>query len=250
MGLGELENEPPELNEVLMTNYSRMPIFHYNEAEEMVHEASPGLYVPKWQSNPVLRKDPVNQNILSHALHGSFVQRCLDTGHAVLGNFENAPAGSIRHPNKTTALLATLRSFVEKEEVEYLGALFSMLYLPIFDTFGPNRQVVAVLQAIVHWRAFLRKILPDNVQGVTVVLENSCDGFYTYEINGRDAAVLGFGDSHDPKYDHYERVVFFDVEQTIVDGTENGLPIDLSACVYSLHVYPSQVSRPIIIAKN
>lgn len=215
MGLGNLEYGPPPLDEVLMTNFTRMEIFSYNDDGEKNIAAGPGPYLPKWQSSPLLKKDPVNDDILDdHSQHKVFAQKCIETGHAVLGNFENAPAGSIQHPNRTTALLATLRSFVEKKEVEYLGALFARLYLPIFDSFGQDREVVAVLHAIIHWRAYLRKLLPSNVMGVVAVLQNSCDGYFSYEINGQDAAVLGFGDLHDPKFNQYERVVYFDIERT------------------------------------
>jgi hypothetical protein len=242
MGLGGFEFKPPTIDEVLMTNMTPIPIFTYDDEMNLDVVTSPGPYLPKWQSNPVLKKDRVNQDLYRHPLHGINAQRCIESGYAVFGGFENSPPGSIRHDNTSTALLATLRSFVEKKEVEYLGALYATLNLPIFDSFRSNRKVVGVLKAIVHWRAYLRKIAAEKIQGVIVVLQNSCDGYFSYEINGAEAEVLGFGDQHDPMFNPFERTVSFDGSKVIDDGTEKGTPIDLSGCVYTLHVYPSEVS--------
>jgi hypothetical protein len=259
-GLRGFEHNPPPLDEVLMNNYTRKPIsFRINASSETIVDSGPGPYVPTWQTSPVLKKQQINDNLYRNPKHSHLVNRSIVEGKAVFGRFEYGVPGGINNTNSTTALLATLRSFVEKKEVGYLGALVVFVYFPIYENFDDvinqpsngsgedvsdtrqNRKVVGVLQNIVHWRAYLRYLLPSSIRGITVVLENTCDGFFTYTLFGAEANVTGFGDLHQPKFNKYERFAEFDVEKTVTDGTLEGTPVDLDSCNYVLHIYPSQV---------
>lgn len=91
------------------------------------------------------------------------------------------------------------------------------IYIPVFDLFNQTeRKAVAVMTSTIHWRKvsgalllaiscgmychscnsslfsamylqYFGKILPSNIKGIVVVLENSCEGAYTYEIHGRSS---------------------------------------------------------------
>jgi hypothetical protein len=81
----------------------------------------------------------------------------------------------------------SLLFYVHTGIVSYLGDPMANLYVPIYNGFNETtRTTVGILNAIVHWRSYFRKILPKNIQGITVVLENDCDGHFTYEINGKN----------------------------------------------------------------
>lgn len=68
--------------------------------------------------------------------------------------------------------------------VEYYGDPMAQIFLPIFDSFNrTTRKPVALITALVHWRAYFRDILPANIKGVDVVLENTCDGFFTFQVS-------------------------------------------------------------------
>jgi class 3 adenylate cyclase len=145
----------------------------------------------------------------------------------------------------------------EGEQVEYLGDPMAQFQIPVFDSFNETtRKPVAVMKSLIHWRHYFRNILPSNVHGVTVVLENECDGHYTYEINGKEAFVRGFGDLHDNKFDDYEMTAEFetDVDNILDDGTSAGINVTKGNCNYLVHVYPSEefygdyvTKRPIIV---
>ena len=85
--------------------------------------------------------------------------------------------------------------------VEHLGDPNVRFYMPVFDvTSYSQRRAVAVLTALVNWRAYFSDKLPDNINGITVVLSNNCrnasstdDGFFTYEIRASKANNVGFG---------------------------------------------------------
>ncbi|CAB9496580.1 Receptor-type guanylate cyclase gcy [Seminavis robusta] len=217
----------------------------FDESGAAVLESSfSEYYLPVWMTSPVLRTGLVNENQLSRTNFSvpqtEIASIVLDEEYAVIGGFTAASPGSIRSPSKRTALFATLRSIVEGKEVEYLGDPMANVYMPVFDSFNTTtRKAVAMMTAIVHWRSYFRNILPDNVNGIDVVLDNSCDGFFTYQIHGDEAFVVGVGDHHNPKFDEWRRDGFID-GSILHDGTASGLKLHKDGCQYSIHLYPSQ----------
>ena len=49
---------------------------------------------------------------------------------------------------------------------------------------GSLDTVIGYLFSIISWDNYLVNLLPVGVEGIIVVLRNSCDQAYTYEING------------------------------------------------------------------
>jgi class 3 adenylate cyclase len=72
-----------------------------------------------------------------------------------------------------------------------------------------------------------------------VILENTCDQMYTYQIDGTEARYIGAGDLHDPKYDYLEAKTIVD---SILDTTSGQLSDSSNEtnCVYKIRAYPSQ----------
>lgn len=197
----------------------------------------------------------VNENLFEDSEIAALARDCIETKSAVLGGFVTADPGPTSHSNPTTSFFATLRSIWEGEQVEYLGDPMSYLVMPIFDRLsGADRQVVAVLLSTIHWRWYLRGILPETNNGVHVVLENKCDGNFTYLLQGDEAYVVGFDDQHDQKFNKYHRAGTFQTE-FIKDGTAAGVPFNQEGCPYTFHVYATEsdsshymTNDPIIIA--
>ena len=148
----------------------------------------------------------------------------------------------------------------------------AQIFLPIFDSFNrTTRKPVALITALVHWRAYFRDILPANIQGVDVVLENTCDGFFTFQvssctsrrvtnymnkvslvflprpseqllrilcwkqISGDEAFVVGSGDHHNNKFNQWGRDGEFSAT-VLDDGTRDGLKLHQDGCNYKVHV--------------
>ena len=159
---------------------------------------------------------------------------------AVLGGFVSSPRGTTNYPNPTTLKFATLLSIWFGHEVEYEGDPMSNLFIPIFDKLdGSNRTVVGVLRSTIHWKSRMEDILPKTNPGITVVLENACDGNYTYLLRGDKVIVVGFGDLHDREFDAHEILGRF-VTENIDDGTSDGVPLNQVGCPYQFHIYPTQ----------
>jgi hypothetical protein len=239
------------MNEVLMNNRTSQPIYYRNDQAEILVAPGAAWYLPRWQTSPVLKKEPVNFDILNSQMkfHDE-AQASIAKQKAVMGKFEFAPAGPITDLNYTINNMATLRSFANKKVVNYLGAPFANFYIPIFDTLTMNqeRNVVAVVVSKLLLRQYLINILPPNVYGLTAVFEDSCSGNFTYEINGALADVMGPGNLYESKYEQFVRTRSFDANTTIYDGTAQGIGIDLDTCHYTMRVYPTQV-RNILLCK-
>lgn len=82
-------------------------------------------------------------------------------------------------------------------------------YHPVNRYIGNFTEVVAMLETVVGFDVSMRNLLPVSVNGMMVVLENTCNQTYTYRVDGPDAFFLGDGDHHDHSYDSYERQVDF-----------------------------------------
>jgi class 3 adenylate cyclase len=182
----------------------------------------------------------VNEDLFLNPGLATGAKQAIRTQNAFLGGFISGPAGSSSHAHPHTAFFATLRSIWEGEQVEYLGDPMAALQMPVFDSFNETTQKpVAVMTSLIHWRSYFRNILPSNINGVIAVLQNECDGNYTYEIHGKDALVKGFGDLHDHEFDNWRRTAQFGVS-ILEDGTSTGIKLDTGeGCNYFLHVYPS-----------
>jgi len=92
------------------------------------------------------------------------------------------------------------------------------------------------------WDTFFENVLPPNVNGMVVVLRNTCNQTFTFQINGRAVASLGEGDMHDEKYDFLRQDVSFtaSINEAYGSGSCLGAPMDEQGCQYSLSVYASK----------
>lgn len=73
------------------------------------------MYLPTWQTSPVLRTGLVNENLVRK--NGSAnLAPLVQAGYAGFGDFFGLEPGDIRSKTRETAQIATLRSFVEGKE--------------------------------------------------------------------------------------------------------------------------------------
>ena len=250
-----------------LPGHGRFPIYYLDSNEEDTVDNSEVDAMPIWQTSPVLKRNWANRNILrdpkvffnakTHDAYniGDEATRCMETGEVIFGGFDSAPPGGPEHEDFKTSFYATILSTAARSITEYLGDPMAYAYIPIFDSFNvEERKTVAVLLAAVNWGMLFRRILPENVRGVTLVIENSCDGMFTYEIDGEDVIPIGVGDLHDGEYSGLGASSVPRGGIHIEDGTVVGLKLNTDRCKYSAHVYPAQefyddhyTSTPLII---
>ena len=189
----------------------------------------------------------MNENMFRVSAYAAAAKACLEEEAVVLGGFDSAPAGDTSDPNRQTSLNAAMLSIAAKKEVVYHGDPMTNVFLPVFDSFkdgdtSTKRTAVAVIRAVLHWASYFKEILPPNVHGLVLVLDNGCDGTFTYRIDGLEVKSIGFGDHHRSKFDGMERSTSLTEGLQVAAGTRLGLRLNYgdSDCRYDLRVYPSQ----------
>lgn len=245
-GINDLEYEP-NVARSRLANWTKVDPLHYFDAEGIpFQEDAGGPYLPTWQTSPVFYTSYVNENMLRQSttsMPEQVLDVVLEEQQALLGGLLQAPPGRTDHANPQTAFFATLRSFSEGGQALYEGDPMANLYVPVFDNFLPQNQTttVAVISATFQWQDYFKNVLPSNVNGIVVVLDNHCDGYYTYELFGPDVVLKGSGDLHNPRFDQYQRKTAL-VMDRLDDGTDvGGVEVSHSDCIYTIHVYPSQM---------
>lgn len=196
---------------------------------------------PLWQSHPVIPAMPVNLNVMRFPQFGEAINATVRTGQALLGGFDVAPANQYDNTELTGYYFSSIISYREKKLSPYEGDPFSTTYVPIFDSFDrDNRTMVALLVTAIKWSSYFENIIPPGTGTLTVVLENTCDGAATYNINGPDVTFMGMGDKHEKEYADLVETTSFD--RLINAKGSEGLRITLNQewCAYSIRVYPTR----------
>jgi hypothetical protein len=209
-----------------------------------------GPYFPLWQESPHFGRDMTNFNVASYPAYAAYAKKSVETGKMTMSGLDTAVPGDINDPDLTTSFFARLLSFAADKPVDYLGDPMSSVFVPVFDSFDTTKKPTALIFSVFSWATHFEGLLPENTLGVVVVLENTCDGPFTYKVVGEEAEYMGKGDLHDLKFNGMERTMENDIlEASLGIGIHQGL------CSYSLRVYPSQelydeyhTSLPIIIA--
>jgi hypothetical protein len=188
-------------------------------------------------SSPVL----VGINMLRQPWSGDVATLSMKTGLVALGDFLTHHPGGTDSEDRVIVFIANLLIAAEGKPVEYQGDPYSNLYLPIFDSFEPNRKSVASLVAIIFWYRYFEGILPPTDDGILFVLK-SCTTSYSYVINGASVKFLGVGDKHDSTFDSMKKSTNFQNVTSIADSTREGLEFNKQHCPFEINVYPTKVN--------
>jgi len=204
-------------------------------------EDRPGPWLPVWQGYPLQEytRPLINYNILNGLRINNTFQTSLATLAPVL-SFAAFPS-----------TFESIDSKEEQKEVEWSSE--SIVIQPIFEevhSSGNNnadkKKVVGVVSVIIDWIFYFQNLLPDDVNGIIVVLQSSCFFDYageqigsdsiTYRIDGLNAKFLGQGDRHDTAYDDMEIAASFVNLKYDEDRIPDG------ACIPDLNIrlYPSK----------
>lgn len=148
---------------------------------------------------------------------------------------------------ETEAAQSLLAMFTDKLGLQYDGDPVSSIYVPIFNKFGSDREVVSIMAAHLYWQTLMTGSLPDadDTVGLVCVLENTCNSQFSYAIDGSRVRFLGQGDLHDEKYDPYMVQTGYGIisEKTHDDDKEG-------VCRYNVRVYPSVTLEAVHISRT
>lgn len=178
-----------------------------------------GIYVPVWQLGPV----PSNASVINLDLntHPSFkmtIFDVLDTNHEMLSDVVNLDF-LLKNSLLDHALDDHPRSYILQ---------------PVMEDFYNYSKVVGFLVADLKWQSFFVDLLPATVTGITIIVHGTCDGDFSYKIDGHEASFVAASDAHDTRYNEVERIFQF-AEFARYDGNQPDM-----GCNYTLSVFPTQ----------
>lgn len=199
----------------------------------------PLFYGTHRQSSPVTALDGINLNVRSFDT-GARAFADAEEGKLSLRGFMVSEPGNTSSSDFNTAWYSELLSTAAGKPVPYSGDPLSEAMYPIFSDFSGEKKVVAAMNFQFSWQTYFEGILPENSRAFVMVLENECDGAYTYQINGGEVVMAGIGDLHDPRFSSKNMSTYLQDGLTIHDGSRTGVELTQQGCPYSLHVYPSQ----------
>jgi len=75
------------------------------------------------------------------------------------------------------------------ENVSATNNPHSYIYEPVYKEINNDRsEVVGQLIAYLAWDKYMVDLLPDGVNNITVVLKNTCNQSYTYDVRGNSVS--------------------------------------------------------------
>jgi class 3 adenylate cyclase len=197
----------------------------------------PGPYQVVWQSSPLVPTHGTNLDIRSYPTYSKYITKTVETKEVVLGGITTVDPGWPTGPNSYSAFYAMLLTIAKNETTYYQGGPFSEVYIPIFDTLNDNSTVVAVVYGIFEWASLFENTQLKSGDVLNVVLDNACDGSFTYLVSHNSTTYVGAGDLHDRSLSNIELFAAFDDEEF---SQRYNVNFNQGGCAYSLHVYPTK----------
>lgn len=197
---------------------------------------------PMWQSSPLIvppsGEMTVNFNMAYLPWYADHLKQAVQTSQTTIGGMLMAPRGNVTTDHLNTAFFSFILSYAAGELVPYQGDPFSSVFVPIFDSFGRDKKTVGAIYTVIQWASYFKDVLPASSPPVRVVLENSCEGRFTFLVSEEAVLPVGQGDFHHAKYSHLGRKGGFDnLSKKLKTGS---IPLNEDICKYTMTVYPTE----------
>jgi hypothetical protein len=190
-------------------------IYRLGDDFEPVTNYSTPLYAPAWQISPApFKPSLVNYDLLSNPAFQQLFNVLVatqGTGTGLSAFFDPSFTNVLYEGIYTDEAHMATHNMVQGGEE---GLLFqpneqphTVIVTPIRSNFGPNGGFVGLLSAVISSDKFLSGLLPEGVNGVYVVITNTCNQAFTYIVNGPIAVYVGPGDLHQTEYDYLEETI-------------------------------------------
>ena len=190
-------------------NASRIPPYITKDPANFTREDKPAnpYYAPFWQCSPVnINENMINYNAYDFPFFANLTNRMIETKKAALSAVVNLVPNDPDWPE-------------------------SIMNAPVYGDIHEGSPLVGVLTAVLPWHTNFLDLVPEGINGIQIVVRNTCDQEFTYQVNGPKVDYLGIGDFHDPSYDHLEVSSAYEPFSST------------KVCEFSLHVYPSNEFR-------
>ena len=129
-------------------------------------------------------------------------------------------------------LLSGVRNLNEEDAGGFGTSPESVIFFPIYKEVKKNQtssdDIVATISSIIPWDNYFLDLLPGGIDGIILVVSNTCNQTFSYEINGPTVQYLGVGDFHNEVYD-----------DLVVETTFSPFDTEME-CLHTISLYPSE----------
>jgi hypothetical protein len=137
------------------------------------------------------------------------------------GYFERVYTGMVQAKTAVLSEVINLSNDLTQPPRSFMAA-------PVYQNNDEDSELVAMLTASLPWDSYFKNVLPEGIDGIFLVVSNTCNQTFSYLIDGPEISYLGLGDLHDPKYD----------DNFVVSGLTSF--VSVQNCLYSFHLYPTE----------
>jgi hypothetical protein len=255
-----VESHAPDSNQSDGSNASTTPTSNAASIPSFIHtnphrDESLGPFAIFWQFAPVTAdRSIINGNMFADEAFSTESAPVLDKQRAALSRVHMYNSSAAKQGGFAGSIHGLLKA---QNRVSPENEPYANIYFPIFEYMDRNSLPVAILSTTVFWKNYFVNILPEGVEGVVCVVENSKGQTFTYQIDGPTATYLGFADLHEAKYDFMKMSgSFMGAHAGSESGhTHSGVPLDEDFIAYSVRIYPSaqletsyRTSTPMVVS--
>jgi hypothetical protein len=204
----------------LVHNISMPPeIIAFNETGYPIRESKHPMYVPLVQISPLESAGvSLNYNGFDYPFFRRVFEGMVVAKRAVLSEVNNL----LYDPSLSN------HTIDDDEFQEELLWPSSFMASPVYNRLGGGAEIAGILFAYMPWHSYFQNVLPEGIDGILVVVKNTCTQTFSYRIDGPEVTYLGPEDRHDPSHDRFEVDASFTAFTSIAE------------CIYSFHVYPTE----------
>jgi hypothetical protein len=165
-------------------------VWSINEDGSLAKRKGRGLFAPSFMiSPPPMNNGNIFENIdlFSHPNYKSVTLAAVKLKDAVFSRFDasfSKASDEVLGDTQHQSLHDPTNSNV-MDQVSYPHSIAAQ---PIYLSLSRETKVVGYLFAIIAWDNYLVDLLPEGVNGIIVVLRNSCDQTVTYQLNGNEVS--------------------------------------------------------------
>ncbi len=201
---------------------------HNVDGEATVDISQQGFYAPLWQVAPQANDlDIILLDMTTFPWFQQLEMDVLEVHHAIISGIAD-----VEYLLKATRSVELMewhpRSVIMQDIPKSMGTGENATYTD--TSYEPGGFVFAVLP----WERFFQNVIPHELHGFLVEVDDNCGSIVTYKIDGHEATVVGNGNLHDSKYDYLHLDSDF-AGSTRYDGTDSSA----AHCYYVIDVYPT-----------
>ena len=165
----------------------RMLLSEEERADRVPVDSDTGPFSPVWTFSPPPRADDLG--IVNFDLRGKSIWR--NAVDAISTTREAAFLGT-----------CNFASWFDHEDHFHSEDLQTMMVFPVFDSHDHDTaNIVGHLLVVVPWSIFFEGVLLSDTPSIVVVVENTCNEVFSFEMIGRKAKFLAQEDRHDKAFE-------------------------------------------------